>query len=137
MERYVAVCGLTICLFGLTGIVIGSIGLTNIPTSLTRDEMYSTGTSCSPERCSQMLTEKQRTSEGVRFSIIGASLFLGSLLCTFAGCIYIHYCSDRPQRGVEPTEQESLSRQIDQQPRHSPSTTGASQPTSVANVPQE
>jgi len=108
MSRFYLFVTSSVCLLGLTGIVIGSIGLTNIPNSLTRDEMYSTGASCSPERCSQMLAEKQLASEGVKLSIIGIALFLGSLLCTFAGFIHIHYCSDRSLRRVQPTpiEQE-------------------------------
>ncbi len=102
MSRFYLFATSSVCLLGLTGIVIGAFGLTNIPNSLTRDEMYVTGSACSPERCSQMLAEKQRASEGVKLSITGIALFLASLLCIFAGCIYIHYCSDRPLHRVHP-----------------------------------
>jgi hypothetical protein len=139
MSRFYILATTSACLLGLTGIVIGAIGLTNIPNSLTRDEMYVTGAACSPERCSQMLAEKQLASEGVKLSITGIALFLVSLLCTFAVFIYINYCSDRSFRRVHPnpTEQVSSSQQTDQPQRHSPSTTGASQPTSASNAPQE
>ena len=102
MSIYFMIAATSACILGITGIIIGSVGLTNIPTSLTRDEMYVTGSACSPERCSQMLTEKQLASEGVKLSIVGISLFLASLLCTFAGIIHINYCSDRSLHRVHP-----------------------------------
>lgn len=137
MSRFYLFAISSVCLLGLTGIVIGSIGLTNIPTSLTRDEMYSTGIACSPDHCAQMLAEKQRASEGIRFSIVGASLFVCSLVCTIAGFLYINCCSYRPWHRVQPTELETSSGQTVPQLTHYPSTTDALQPTSVASGPQE
>lgn len=149
-------CGAAVAsLLGLTGIILAALGTNDIPTSLTRDEMYNTPTGlvCSPELCSQMLTQKQRASEGVKLSIIGGSLFAFSLFSVCVGFVHMTYCSDRPRRRVRPIEPVVVSEAtlvgsvgitpviVSEQtvPRltHSPSTTGAPQPTSSANGPQE
>ena len=113
MPNLIVLCGSCACLLGITGVVLTAIGTTEIPTSLTRDEMYTTATGvvCSPDLCSQILTEKQRASEGVRLSIVGASLFAISTLCLVGGFLHINYCS---WRRVRPTEQVAGSEQTDQ-----------------------
>jgi hypothetical protein len=112
METRLAVCTLSICLFGLSGIIIASIGSEMLPTSLTQEEMRRTptGAPCTPEVCSQMITEKQRSSEGFKMILIGVSFLGFVLLVTCGGIASITLCPRRINRvmALEVEEQQHV-----------------------------
>lgn len=135
MEKWATFGTLAAGVLCLGGIILASIASEKIPTSLTQEEMRRTptGAPCSPDVCAQMITEKQRSSEGFMIMMVGVA-FLGLVLVTFCSCCAFLICC--PKRVSRVMSLEMPSEQTDPQPMHSPSTTGAQQPTSVANAPQ-
>lgn len=81
MAYLFVVYSITVCLFGISGITLLAVGSGMLPTSLTQEEMRRTptGASCVPEVCSQMITEKQKSSEGFKMVMVGVA-FLGFVL---------------------------------------------------------
>ncbi len=118
---------------------MGILGVTNLPMQLTLEEMYKTptGNICSPEQCSQMLTDKQKASEEVKLAIAGASLFALALLCTLPNYLYSWGFCTRPEPTVPTPGPDVELGQTDPQPIHSAATKHALRPTSVASAPQE
>jgi hypothetical protein len=105
-DNCATIFGCILCLLALSGILLLGLASTSLPTSLTKEEMRIglNGQICTPDLCSQILTEKQKKSEGFTMILIGAS-FLGFTFLSSCGVLVTISCCTIYR--VEPLEQDS------------------------------